>query len=342
MWLLAIFLLGDSALRAVRTNLTLGNAMMYGITVAVWGYALFQRRVDAFCAAGAGRVLKYVFFAGCGAYLLFALGLFAASFADPATGNEKAVVVLGAGLRGEQVSGLLACPLDAALADHRQNPDVLLVVSGGQGPDEAIPEAEAMARYLQAHGVPGENILKEEKSESTQQNFEFSRALLEQAGIRADEPIADVTNRFHIYRSGIFARKGRLYQRPCHSGLHQLWHHCAQRSARSAGRMPCVGIWLKAHKVFFIRWFSIINGICIYSVSQKRKKAPAQPAQAPLHETLKISVCPLFGKIREAFPFRTVAFPPALHRHHAPGKTGFSAKRQFKRLSPSSLAGTPK
>ena len=36
-WLLAIFLLGDSALRAVRTNLTLGNAMMYGITVAVWG-----------------------------------------------------------------------------------------------------------------------------------------------------------------------------------------------------------------------------------------------------------------------------------------------------------------
>ena len=52
-----------------------------------------------------------------------------------------------------------------------------------------------------------ENILKEEKSESTQQNFEFSRALLEQAGIRADEPIAYVTNRFHIYRSGIFARK---------------------------------------------------------------------------------------------------------------------------------------
>ena len=189
-WLLAIFLLGDSALRAVRTNLTLGNAMMYSITVAVWGYALFQRRIDAFCAAGAGRVLKYVFFAGCGAYLLFALGLFAASFAHPATGNEKAVVVLGAGLRGEQVSGLLARRLDAALAYYRQNPDVLLVVSGGQGPDEAIPEAEAMARYLQAHGVPGENILKEEKSESTQQNFEFSRALLEQAGIRADEPIA--------------------------------------------------------------------------------------------------------------------------------------------------------
>ena len=52
-WLIAIFLLGDSALRAARTNLTLGNAMMYGITAAVWVYALFQKRIDAFCAAGA-------------------------------------------------------------------------------------------------------------------------------------------------------------------------------------------------------------------------------------------------------------------------------------------------
>lgn len=206
-WLIAIFLLGDSALRAARTSLTLGNAMMYGITAAVWVYALFQKRIDAFCAAGAGRVLKYVFFAGCGAYLLFALGLFAASFARPATGNEKAVVVLGAGLRGKQVSGLLARRLDAALDYYRENPDVLLVVSGGQGPDEVIPEAEAMARYLAAHGVPQESIIKEDKSESTQQNFEFSRALLEQAGVGADEPIAYVTNRFHIYRSGIFARK---------------------------------------------------------------------------------------------------------------------------------------
>ena len=81
------------------------------------------------------------------------------------------------------------------------------MVSGGQGPDEAIPEAEAMARYLASRGVPQENIIKEDKSESTEQNFEFSRVLLEQAGIGADASIAYVTNRFHIYRSGIFARK---------------------------------------------------------------------------------------------------------------------------------------
>ncbi len=157
-------------------------------------------------------MLKYVFFAGCGAYFLFALGLFAASFAHPATGNEKAVVVLGAGLRGQQVSGLLARRLNAALEYYQENPDILLVVSGGQGPDEDIPEAEAMARYLMERGVPQEHILKEDKSASTEENFAFSRALLEQAGIDAGQPVAYVTNRFHIYRAGIFARKAGFTQ----------------------------------------------------------------------------------------------------------------------------------
>ena len=53
-WLLAIFLLGDSALRAVRTNLTLGNAMMYGITVAVWGMLYFKGALTPFALQGPG------------------------------------------------------------------------------------------------------------------------------------------------------------------------------------------------------------------------------------------------------------------------------------------------
>ena len=54
-WLLAIFLLGDSALRAVRTNSTLGNAMMYGITVAVWGISFyFKGALTPFALQGPG------------------------------------------------------------------------------------------------------------------------------------------------------------------------------------------------------------------------------------------------------------------------------------------------
>lgn len=60
-WLLAIVFLIDSVLRAIRSSFNLGVLMMYLITAALWIYALFHTKIDAFCAAGAGRVLKHLF-----------------------------------------------------------------------------------------------------------------------------------------------------------------------------------------------------------------------------------------------------------------------------------------
>ena len=64
-WLLAIVFLIDSVLRAIRSSFNLGVLMMYLITAALWIYALFHTKIDAFCAAGAGRVLKIIFFCCC-------------------------------------------------------------------------------------------------------------------------------------------------------------------------------------------------------------------------------------------------------------------------------------
>ncbi len=44
--------------------------------------------------------------------------------------------------------------LEAAIAYYERNPKVLLVVSGGQGPQEDISEALAMERYLIERGIP--------------------------------------------------------------------------------------------------------------------------------------------------------------------------------------------
>lgn len=207
-WILlgiALFLTVDSILRAFRTTLNLGSFLMYCITGAVWVYALFFRQIDAFCAHGIGRALKYVFFAGC----LFVVGMIAflasAGVRSAADGQERAVIVLGASVRGSRVSAVLAQRLDAALRYYEKNPDVLIVVSGGQGPDEDIPEAQAMADYLTERGVPADQILEESQSESTQENFAFSRRLLEENGVSPDEPVAYVTNDFHIYRAGHYA-----------------------------------------------------------------------------------------------------------------------------------------
>jgi hypothetical protein len=59
---------------------------------------------------------------------------------DTVTKNEDAIIVLGAGIHGERVSLTLRDRLDAAIDCYEQNPDAIIVVSGGQGPQEDIPE----------------------------------------------------------------------------------------------------------------------------------------------------------------------------------------------------------
>ena len=63
-------------------------------------------------------------------------------------------MVLGAGIFSEEVTTLLAARLDKALSVyHSQRTKPIIIVSGGQGPDEPISEALAMKRYLIAHNV---------------------------------------------------------------------------------------------------------------------------------------------------------------------------------------------
>lgn len=127
-------------------------------------------------------------------------------FDDTVTYKEDAVIVLGAGLRGENLSLILRNRLDAAVEYYNENPEAVIVVSGGQGPDEDIPEAEAMERYLYEQGVPLSRIIKEDKSTSTEENFKFSKELLEN---RFDEgyTVGFITDDFHIYRAGKTAER---------------------------------------------------------------------------------------------------------------------------------------
>ena len=173
-WALAVLFLGDSVLRTFRSNFNFGILVIYGITAMLWIYALFHDPIDAFCAVGVGRVLRNLFFCG--------VGLFCA---------------------------LLAF---VALAYWQQHPETLIVTTGGQGNGEALPEGQAMRDYLVAQGVPEEQILVDDTSTSTEENLRNARALLEQAGLSADVPVAVVTNAFHCYRAGCYARQAGFSQ----------------------------------------------------------------------------------------------------------------------------------
>lgn len=122
------------------------------------------------------------------------------------------VVVLGSGLIGSRVPALLASRLDRARQVYeralRRGRSPLIVTSGGQGPNEDLPEADAMAMYLIERGVPDEQILRENKSTTTWENLTFSRDLM--AGLRPDYRCLIVTNNFHAFRAALTARKAKL------------------------------------------------------------------------------------------------------------------------------------
>ncbi|NLF34999.1 MAG: YdcF family protein, partial [Clostridiales bacterium] len=63
-------------------------------------------------------------------------------------GDPEVMIILGCQVKPWGPSVLLQDRLDTALDYLEDHPDMLVIVSGGQGPDEHISEAACMADYL--------------------------------------------------------------------------------------------------------------------------------------------------------------------------------------------------
>ena len=119
----------------------------------------------------------------------------------------KYLVVLGAGVHGTVPSPSLQDRLDAAERFAGENPEVILIVSGGQGPDEDISEAQCMFERLTAAGVDPERIWMEDRSTSTEENLRFSLALIEsKTGVRP-ETVGVLSSEYHMLRAEMFGKK---------------------------------------------------------------------------------------------------------------------------------------
>ena len=118
---------------------------------------------------------------------------------DSIDDQPRAMVILGAQLREDGPSLFLQRRLETALAYLKDHPDTVVVVSGGQGPDEPESEASGMEKFLRAHGFEG-TILKEDQSHNTRYNLKNSKALLARNGIDVADGVILVSNDFHLAR----------------------------------------------------------------------------------------------------------------------------------------------
>ena len=176
-----------------------------GIALIVWGLLRLCRPEPAITNKTLRRLVIICVCIGLAAVIFFeALMLSALLF--PVPDEEPAfVLVLGCGIFADgQLTYSLQSRLDTAYDVLEMYPGALCIVSGGQGPNEPVSEAQAMRAYLLGRGVEGRRIIMEPDSRNTAENMKFSSAIMASLG---GGKAAVVTNDYHIYRALATAKR---------------------------------------------------------------------------------------------------------------------------------------
>lgn len=116
------------------------------------------------------------------------------------------IIVLGAGLLQDKVTPLLASRIDKGIELLKKNTNAKLILSGGQGEDELISEAQAMYNYAISKGIDKQRIILEDKSTNTFENLTFSYQFINDKKAK----VAIVTNSYHVFRSLAIVNKLKL------------------------------------------------------------------------------------------------------------------------------------
>ena len=117
------------------------------------------------------------------------------------------VIVLGAGIYPDgQLSLMLKNRLDVSLEYLNEHEEAVCIVSGGQGPSEPEPAAEAMKAYLVSMGVGASRIVVEPNAADTYDNMALSARIMQDYPDR-EKTAAIVTSDYHIFRSMLLAEE---------------------------------------------------------------------------------------------------------------------------------------
>ena len=190
--------------------LNIGNLTGLAISLAGFCAVFFRRRLKPLL----GKLTRRGWQKALAAVLCAALALLAgaavfltarmAAAADLTPVGDETVVVLGCQVRGTQPSLMLRGRIEAARRYLEVHPEASCVLSGGQGEDEDISEAQCMFYALTEAGIAPERLYLEDRSTSTAENIAFSARVIEENGL--SPAMCIVTNEFHQYRASLIAR----------------------------------------------------------------------------------------------------------------------------------------
>jgi len=226
----------------VMSNLNLGVVLVALFGIAILCTGVFYSKIKKLSIKRFFRICKVllILFLCVEVALVSFIAIY--GFYDNVDYSEDAVIVLGAGIRGDRVTLPLKLRLDKAIEYHHKNPDAAIVVTGGKGLQETVTEAYAMEKYLLANGIAKEKIIKEEKATYTIENMKFSKENIEKQ-LTNDYSVVIITNNFHIFRGATIAKNaGFKNVTHMHAGLQ--WYNlmpCFLRESLAVIKMMILG-----------------------------------------------------------------------------------------------------
>ncbi|CAN5350572.1 hypothetical protein BH11MYX1_BH11MYX1_44590 [soil metagenome] len=140
------------------------------------------------------------------------------AIADRAFETRDAIVVLGAALRDDRLTPILAERVAAAVELYRRGAAPRIVTTGGVTAGSSRAEASVLAEALVAAGIPRDAVTIEDRAQTTDDNAQLTARLLGPARVWL------VTQPFHARRAE------RLFRRAGFDAL--AWHLAASLQSR--------------------------------------------------------------------------------------------------------------
>lgn len=174
-------------------------------TCLVKVYHLIKQKM---CSKKATKVLLRIVQIGATAVIVYCVSVsaFMVYAMIPRAGNEDATaIVLGAHVKKSGPSSVLWQRIEAAEDYLNEHPDAVAIVTGGQGDNEPISEAQSMYDNMVKDGISPDRIYQENQAKNTDENIRFSLKIIDDNELSRD--IAIVSDSYHQLRARIIAHK---------------------------------------------------------------------------------------------------------------------------------------
>ena len=191
-----------------------GNTFGIGVSILLVLFGIFESRIISLIKSlwetGKGKAVIITFCILALAFITLFLSTLISivHFSEYSASDETTVIVLGCKVNGTEPSAALRNRAKLAADYLAEHPDAVVIVSGGQGWDEGISEAECAKGVLLELGIEESRIFIEDKSKSTDENFAFSKKIIEENNLSTR--VAVSTHDYHQMRASMIAKKNGL------------------------------------------------------------------------------------------------------------------------------------